>query len=212
MCGNGVRCVAKYVHDHGISDANPLRIETAAGIKIIDLQLDDAGRVAAATVDMGQPVLTPADIPVKIARGQVVDSRLIVGVHNFQMTCVGMGNPHAVMFVDDLKAVPLEEVGPKVERHPLFPQRVNAHFVQVRSPQEVSMRTWERGSGVTLACGTGASAVCVAGVLTGRTERDVLIHLPGGDLNLRWREDDDHVYMTGPATEVFSGDWPGPQP
>ena len=208
MCGNGIRCVAKYVHDHGISKANPLRIATAAGIKAIELVLDKAGNAVAATVDMGQPVLAAAEVPVNIPRQRVIDAPLSAGRHHFQMTCVSMGNPHAVMFADEVASLPLEEVGPAVERSPLFPQRVNAHFVQVVSPAEVTMRTWERGSGITLGCGTGAAAVCVAGVLTGRSERKILAHLPGGDLDLEWRQDDDHVYLTGPAEEVFSGDWP----
>jgi len=207
MCGNGIRCLAKYAHDHGLSDANPLRVETLAGVKTIALSLDAAGRVAAATVDMGEPILAPADIPVNIPRDRVIDAPIRAGRHTFPMTCVSMGNPHAVMYVEDLAAVPVADVGPAIERHPLFPQRVNAHFVQVVSPEEVRMATWERGSGITLACGTGASAVCVAGGLTGRTGRDVLAHLPGGDLRLQWREDDNHVYLTGPAEEVFSGDW-----
>ena len=208
MCGNGIRCVAKYVHEHGISEANPLRIATPAGVKAIELVLDQAGKVAAATVDMGEPVLTAAEVPVNIPRQRVIDAPLSAGRHHFEMTCVSMGNPHAVMFADDVAALPLAEIGPAVERSPLFPQRVNAHFVQVHSPAEVIMRTWERGSGITLGCGTGASAVCVAGVLTDRTQRKILVHLPGGDLDLEWRQADNHVYLTGPAVEVFSGDWP----
>ncbi len=207
MCGNGVRCVAKYVHDHGLSSANPLRVETAAGVKTIELHLDDAVKVAAATVDMGEPILDPQTIPVNIPQQRVVDLPIRTSKRAFKMTCISMGNPHAVMFVDDVAGVPLEQVGPELERHPLFPQRINAHFVQVHSDAEVTMRTWERGSGITLACGTGASAVCVAGVLTGRTGRKILAHLPGGDLNLEWRQSDNHVYMTGPATEVFSGEF-----
>ena len=208
MCGNGVRCVAKYAHDHGLSAADPLRVETAAGVKTIELALDASGKVAAATVDMGEPILEPARIPVNVPRDLVVDAPIRAGRQIYQMTCLSMGNPHAVMFVADVAAVPLEVVGPIIERNPLFPERINVHVVQVRSPGEVSMRTWERGSGVTLACGTGASAVCVAGVLTGRTGRDLLAHLPGGDLRLEWNEQDNHVYMTGPAIEVFTGDWP----
>ncbi len=208
MCGNGVRCLGKYVHDHGRSAANPLRVETAAGIRTIELTLDPAGKVAAATVDMGQPILDPEKIPVGIPQQRVIDLPIRTSQHAFKMTCVSMGNPHAVIFVDDVAAVALERVGPELEHHPLFPQRVNVHFVQVHSPAEVTARTWERGSGATLACGTGASAVCVAGVLTGRTERKILAHVPGGELNLDWREADDRVYLTGPAVEVFSGDWP----
>jgi len=209
MCGNAIRCVAKYGWDHGRTAANPMRVETAAGIKVIDLTVDNAGKAARARVDMGEPVLDPARIPV-LSRNtaRVVDASIRVGQHAYQMTCVSMGNPHAVVFVPDVHAVPLETVGPTFENHPQFPQRVNAHFVQVHSQGEVTMRTWERGSGVTLACGTGASAVCVAGVLTGRTGREVKAHLPGGDLLLEWRESDNHVFMTGPATEVFTGEWP----
>ena len=209
MCGNGIRCLAKYVHDHGLSKKNPLHIETAAGTKTIELTIDRrTQRAASATVDMGEPILTAAEIPVNIPRERVVDTPMPVKGHNFQMTCVSMGNPHAVMFTTDVSIVPLDEIGPIFERHPLFPERVNAHFVQVHSTEEVTIRTWERGSGATLACGTGASAVCVAGVLTRRTGRKILAHLPGGDLKLEWREDGGRVYMTGPAKEVFTGDWP----
>jgi len=209
MCGNGIRCVAKYAHDHALSKANPMRIKTGAGIRRIDLVTGKDGKVAAATVDMGEPILTPAEIPVNIPNvDRIVDLPLRAPKYAFKMTCVSMGNPHAVIYVERAASVPLEEVGCELEKHVLFPQRMNVHFVQVHSPGEVTMRTWERGSGVTLACGTGASAVCVAGVLTGRTQRRLLAHLPGGDLNLEWRESNNHVYMTGPAAEVFSGDWP----
>jgi diaminopimelate epimerase len=166
------------------------------------------GKVAAATVDMGEPTLEAGAIPVKIPQKRVVDAPIRTSKHAYKMTCVSMGNPHAVIYVDDVAGVPLEQVGPEIENNPLFPDRVNVHFVQVHSAEEVTMRTWERGSGVTLACGTGASAVCVAGVLTGRTGRSLLAHLPGGDLKLQWRQDSNRLYMTGPATEVFSGEWP----
>jgi diaminopimelate epimerase len=207
MCGNGIRCVAKYAYDHGLCKANPMRVETVAGIKTIDLALV-GGKVAAATVDMGEPILEAGAIPVKIPQKRVVDMPIRTSKHAYKMTCVSMGNPHAVIYVDDVAGVPLEQVGPEIENNPLFPDRVNVHFVQVHSAEEVTMRTWERGSGVTLACGTGASAVCVAGVLTGRTGRSLLVHLPGGDLKLQWRQDNNRLYMTGPATEVFSGEWP----
>jgi len=209
MCGNGIRCVAKYAYDHGRSRANPMRVQTAAGVKSLELTLDDKGKVRAATVDMGLPILEAERIPVNVPGGKPVDVGLRLSSRAFQMTCVSMGNPHAVIYTDDVAAVPLETLGPEIENHPLFPQRVNVHFVQVHSPQELTLRTWERGSGVTLACGTGASAVCVAGVLTGRSGRKITAHLPGGDLKLEWREQDGRVYMTGPATEVFTGDWPG---
>jgi len=207
MCGNGIRCVAKYAYDHGRSKANPMRVETAAGIKQIELTIGPDGKVAAATVDMGAPVLEPDRIPVKVPQKQAVNVTLRTASRAFQMTCVSMGNPHAVMFVDDVHAVPLETLGPEIEHHPLFPERINVHFAEVHSPTELTMRTWERGSGITLACGTGASAVCVAAALTHRTGRRITAHLPGGDLKLHWRQEDDHVLMTGPAAEVFTGEW-----
>ncbi len=208
MCGNGIRCVAKFAHDHELTAANPMRIETAAGTKTIDLTIGGDGKVSAATVDMGEPVLRPRDIPVALDGDRAVDVPITIGQAELRMTCVSMGNPHAVIYVDDVAAVPLGSLGPRLEGHELFPRRVNVHVVQVRSAGEVSMRTWERGSGITLACGTGASAVCVAGVLTGRSGRAIGARLPGGDLELEWREADNHVYLTGPAVEVFSGDWP----
>jgi len=227
MCGNGIRCLAKYVHDHGLSAANPLRVQTGAGVLSIDLELDGEGKVSAATVDMGEPILQARYIPVAppghdpaqpvidypcgFLLEEVSDAGgdvpAAAGVEE-SLTCVSMGNPHAVFFCRDVQAVPLERVGPILENHRMFPARTNVHFVQVNGPAELTMRTWERGSGITLACGTGASAVCVAGVLTGRSRRDVLIHLPGGDLKLQWRQADNHVLMTGPAVEVFAGEWP----
>jgi len=217
MCGNGVRCVAKYVYDHGICRNDTLRIETGAGVLTLQVFAQD-GRVQRVRVDMGEPILESERIPTTLPGPQVVNYPLEgdpaapenawwseCGLEP-QMTCVSMGNPHVVLYCRDVAAVPLEQVGPKLENAPIFPRRINVHFVQVHSRGEVTMRTWERGSGITLACGTGASAVCVAGVLTGRTERTILAHLPGGDLELTWG-DDNHVYMTGPATEVFSGEW-----
>ncbi|MHC4985613.1 MAG: diaminopimelate epimerase, partial [Planctomycetota bacterium] len=156
MCGNGIRCVAKYAFDHGRSAANPMRIETAAGVKTIELTLADDGAVAAATVDMGEPILVPADIPVALDGEQVVNASIVVAGQTFEMTCVSMGNPHAVIYVDDAEAVELDKIGPVLENHELFPQRINVHFVEVHSDGEATMRTWERGSGITLACGTGA--------------------------------------------------------
>ena len=209
MCGNGVRCVAKYAWDHKLAETNPMRVETLAGIMVIDLALGEDGKVAGATVDMGEPILEPRRIPVNIPQAKVVDAPIRVAQHAFGMTCVSMGNPHAVVYVDDVARVELERVGPEFEHHPLFPERVNAHFVQVHGEGEVTIRTWERGSGITLACGTGASAVCVAGVVTGRTGQTITAHLPGGDLQLEWREANNRVYMTGPAVEVFTGEWLG---
>jgi diaminopimelate epimerase len=218
MCGNGVRCVAKYVYDHGITKKSALKIETGRGVLTLDLEII-GGKADRVCVDMGEPILEAARIPTTYALERIVEERLpsfTEGVpawferagNHLKMTCVSMGNPHVIIYCGDVQSVPLSEVGPKIETLSIFPRRINAHFVQVHSPTEVTMRTWERGSGITLACGTGAGAVCVAGVLTGRTGRKILAHLPGGDLELEWNEKDNHVYMTGPATEVFSGDWP----
>lgn len=207
MCGNGIRCVAKLVYDHGIRRNDHLRIETGAGILPIDLEIEQ-GRVRRARVDMGPPILDGPKIPTTLPGNPVVNQSLEAGGHAFQVTCVSMGNPHCVIFVPEATDDLVLGVGPKIETSACFPARVNVEFVEVIRPGEVRQRTWERGSGETWACGTGASAVCVAGVLSGRTERQVVIHLLGGDLELLWNESDNHVYMTGPATEVFQGEWP----
>jgi diaminopimelate epimerase len=215
MCGNGIRCVAKLVHDHGLSSANPLRIETGRGILTLHLNLA-AGKVDTVRVDMGEPILEAERIPTTLPGPRVIDVPLPLagdfgGMAGIELrgTCVSMGNPHVTIYVRDVTKVPLEKIGPVLETLSVFPRRINVHFVQVVSQSEVIMRTWERGSGITMACGTGACAVAVAGVLTGRSGRSVLAHLPGGDLHLEWNEGDNHVYMTGPATEVFHGTWPG---
>jgi diaminopimelate epimerase len=208
MCGNGIRCLAKYAYDHGLARVNPMHVETDAGVKAIDLIFGTDGKVAAATVDMGEPALHPKVIPVAVEGDRAVDVPISAGGTKFHMTCVSMGNPHAVIYVEDVEAVEIEKLGPELEHHAMFPSRVNVQFAQVHSAGEVTLRTWERGSGATLACGTGASAVCVAGVLTGRSGREILAHMPGGDLRLVWRQDNNHVYLTGPAVEVFSGEWP----
>jgi len=212
MCGNGVRCVAKYAFDHGLTRKNPLRVETGRGVLSLQLQLAE-NRVKSVCVDMGEPILSLPQIPVNADAlknaNRDNEYRLKIDDTSVVATFVSMGNPHAVMYVEDVQAVDVAGLGPKVEHHPAFPRRINAHWVQVHSPTELTMRTWERGSGITQACGTGACAVCVAGVLTGRNARKVLAHLPGGDLELEWRETDNHVYMTGPATETFSGVWNG---
>jgi len=207
MCGNGIRCLAKYVHDHGIADQETLRIETANGIRELDLVLQD-GHVAQVRVNMGRPELAADRIPTTLGGDPVVDVPLTVGGRRFPVTCVSMGNPHCVVFVDEPTDAWVLGVGPRVETDPHFPSRTNVEFVQVLGPGEVRQRTWERGSGETLACGTGASAVCVAGVLSGRTEREMVVHLAGGDLTLDWDAASDHVTMTGPAVEVFQGAWP----
>jgi diaminopimelate epimerase len=213
MCGNGLRCVAKYVYDHGIARKPTLKIETGRGVLAVDLEVANQ-RVSRVRVNMGQPILQSSDIPTMLPGDPPVNAPLTVADRTFLVTGVSMGNPHAVAYVGeeffttqgkDLVA----EYGPLLEHAPAFPRRVNAHFVKVHSPEEVTMRTWERGSGITLACGTGACAVCVAGVLTGQSGRKILAHLPGGDLELEWPENSGPVYMTGPATEVFQGEWPG---
>lgn len=208
MCGNGIRCVAKYVYDHGIARKPTLKIETGRGVLSLDVELN-RGLVERVRVDMGQPILKAEDIPVQLPGDPVVNVPLAVAGRTLEVTCVSMGNPHCIVYVDDLTDDWVLRVGPQVETDPHFPRRVNAEFVQVVSPGEVRMRVWERGSGETLACGTGASATCVAGVLSGRTQRKLRAHLPGGVLELEWAAND-HVYMTGPAVEVFTGDWTMP--
>jgi diaminopimelate epimerase len=212
MCGNGIRCVAKYLYDHGLCRRESLRIESAGRVLALELRLS-RGLVDLVRVDMGQPILRPADVPTTLRSPAgpdlpAVDIPLAVADRELRVTAVSMGNPHCVAFVEKLTDELVLGVGPKIEVDPHFPNRVNVEFVQVISPGELRQRTWERGSGETLACGTGACAVCVAGVLTGRSSRQVVIHLPGGDLDIEWNENDNHVYMTGPAIEVFTGEWP----
>jgi diaminopimelate epimerase len=207
MCGNGIRCVAKYAYDHGLSKNNPMKVETDAGVLTLELTLE-GGKVAQVRVNMGRPRLRPAELPTTLTPDQMIDHPMNVRGRAMPMTCVSMGNPHAVLFVESLAEIDLPGDGAFLENHAVFPERANIHFAHVNNGHDVTMRTWERGSGATLACGTGASAVCVAGVLTKRTDRRVSVHLPGGDLALEWNRDDDCVYMTGPAVEVFSGDWP----
>ncbi|MCP4246166.1 MAG: diaminopimelate epimerase [bacterium] len=206
MCGNGIRCVAKYAFERGLTARNPMRIETDTGVLEATLTVED-GRVVRVAVDMGRPSLAPQDLPCTLEGDRIVDQPLTVGDHTYAVTCVSTGSAHVVIFVDDLEAVPLAEVGPLLERAPVFPERVNVHFARVDSRDAVTIRTWERGSGITQACGTGATAVCVAGAVTGRTGRRITATLPGGDLELEWT-DDDHVHMAGPAEEVFDGHWP----
>lgn len=206
MCGNGVRCVAKYVYDHGIARKNRVSIETGRGILSLDLEVE-GGKARRIRVNMGTPILQGSDIPTTLPGDPPVNVPVVASGKEFKVTAVSMGNPHAVIYVDNVDGVPLESFGPILEHLPAFPRRVNVHFVQVLAPNEVRMRTWERGSGITLACGTGACAVCVAGVLTGNSQPKLLAHLPGGDLELEWAGEGAPVFMTGPATEVFSGTW-----
>ena len=207
MCGNGIRCLGKYVYEQGISTRNPLAVETGSGILSLQLELE-AGRVSRVCVDMGEPVLEAGQIPTLLPGNPVVNRPLTVDGRQLEVTCVSMGNPHCVIFVDEATDELVLGAGPQIEVDEHFPARVNVEFVEVISPGEVRQRTWERGSGETWACGTGASAVCVAGVLSGRTSRQLTNHLRGGDLELHWNEGDNHLYMTGPATEVFRGHWP----
>ncbi|HEY6873640.1 MAG TPA: diaminopimelate epimerase [Geobacteraceae bacterium] len=206
MCGNGIRCVAKYAYDHGIVAKKEITAETGAGILTLQLFANDRNKVDKVRVNMGRPRLTRAEIPMLGEPGaQVVDEPLNILHTTFRITCASMGNPHCVIFVEDVANFQVEKYGPLIENHELFPRRTNVEFVEIVSPTEVRQRTWERGAGETLACGTGASAVCVAGALNGVTEKRILNHLSGGDLELEWA-DDGHLYMTGPAVEVFSGE------
>jgi len=218
MCGNGVRCLAKYSYEHKLAQAGPafevpgqetfaasLKIETAKGIVTVGLQTDKNDKVQKVCVNMGEPILRARDIGVKLEADMVIDEPIEVLGHQLLMTCVSMGNPHAVFFCDDVGLIELEKLGPAIENHELFVNRTNVHFVQVDKKDEFTMRTWERGSGITLACGTGACASLVAGVLTKQCRRISIGHLPGGDLQLNWSEKDNCVYMTGPAVEVFEG-------
>ena len=206
MCGNGVRCVGKYVYDHGLTDKTQITVETGAGIKILDLNVEN-GKVKTVRVDMGEPIFEPECIPVVAKSNPVLKEKITVGDKEWEMTCVSMGNPHAVIFIDDVKNFELEKYGPLFENHERFPKRTNTEFVKVVSPTEAYMRVWERGSAETWACGTGTCATVVACILNGLTERKVLVHLLGGDLTIEWDEESNHVFMTGPATEVFSGEY-----
>ena len=208
MCGNGIRCVAKYLYDHKLATKSELVIETGAGLLPLQLKIHD-DKVSEVTVDMGKPRLLAAEVPttLKDPQEQVVNVPLVIGGTELTVTCVSMGNPHCVVFVPAASDDLVLRVGPLIEKASFFPKRTNVEFVEVISRQEVRQRTWERGSGETWACGTGASAVCVAGVLTGRTEARILNHLTGGDLTLVWNAESGSVMMTGPAVEVFSGEW-----
>jgi len=204
MCGNGMRCFAKYLYEHGLTTKTRFTVETLAGL-ITPLLLIDEGHVRAVQVDMGEPRLERAQIPMLGPEGKVVSEPLAVDGETFAVTAVSMGNPHAVIFVENVQTFPVERYGPLIETNTAFPRKTNVEFTQVDNSRQLRMRVWERGSGVTLACGTGACATLVAAVLNGLTERTATVTLPGGPLDIDWNEDDNHVYMTGPATEVFSG-------
>ncbi len=223
MCGNGIRCVAKFAYDRRLAKIGDalavpgqapcpvsLSIETLKGVLRVGIYADDRDNVVAICVNMGRPILNGPDIPVRIEKERVVNESLQIGEQTMQMTCVSMGNPHAVFFAENLDNIDLCKTGPVIENHELFPARTNVHFVKPVRPDEFDMITWERGSGITQACGTGACACLVATVLTGKGERAALAHLPGGNLQLNWSQEDDCIYMTGPAEEVFEGEWKGP--
>ena len=204
MCGNGIRCVAKYVYDYGLTDKTQISVETLGGIKYLDLTVED-GKVSLVKVDMGKPKLEADLIPIISEREQVIDEPIEVDGKEYHMTGVSMGNPHAVIYVDDVKGLDLEKIGPKFENHERFPKRINTEFVHGIDRQTVEMRVWERGSGETLACGTGACAVAVSSILNNLTDTQVTVKLLGGDLQIEWDREKDRVFMTGPATVVFDG-------
>ena len=206
MCGNGIRCVGKYMYDYGLTDKEAISVETLAGIKYLQFFIEN-GKVAKVKVDMGSPILTPAEIPVVAEGERAVDEPIVVDGTEYRMTCISMGNPHAIVYVDDVKNLPIEKIGPSFEKHERFPNRVNTEFVKVLDRNTVEMRVWERGSGETLACGTGACATAVACILNGLTEEKVTVKLLGGDLEIEWDREKNKVFMTGPAKVVFDGVW-----
>ena len=205
MCGNGIRCVGRYVYERGIAKKETLRIDTLSGVKTLRLDVAN-GTVQSIEVDMGEPVLEPASIPVLLPGERAVSVPVEMGDDVFSVTCVSMGNPHCVLFVEDVDTLDLEELGPRFEWNPLFPQGVNTEFIQPLPDGSLKMRVWERGSGETWACGTGACASVVAACLCGKAERQSVVHLRGGDLSIHWREEDGHVMMRGPAAFVFDGE------
>lgn len=205
MCGNGIRCVAKYMYDYGITDKTSISVETKSGIKYLDLTLKD-GKVDTVKVNMGTPILQAAEIPVRFEKEQVINEPVLVDGAKWRITCVSMGNPHAITYIDDVKELEIEKIGPKFENYEMFPDRVNTEFVHVIDRKTVEMRVWERGSGETLACGTGACAVAVSSILNGLTEDEVTVKLLGGDLKIFWDRKENTVYMTGSATTVFDGE------
>lgn len=205
MCGNGIRCVAKFVYEKGLTDSTSIRVVSCGKVKQLVLSVQD-GKVVTVRVNMGAPILRASDIPVISDRKEVIGEEIEVNGEVYQMTCVSMGNPHAVVFLDDVEQLELEAIGPFFEKHPRFPNRVNTEFVEVLDRRTVRMRVWERGTGETLACGTGACAAVAACVLNGLTENEVTVKLLGGELKICWDRDENTVYMTGPAETVFEGE------
>lgn len=204
MCGNATRCVGKYVYDNKLTDRKEITLETKAGTKYITL-LDGDSKARKVTVDMGEPILDPTLIPVNIAQKPVLEYPLNIDGEEWKISCVSMGNPHAVVFTEGIKEFNLPVLGPKFETNPIFPRKTNTEFIEVVDRNTLNMRVWERGAGETLACGTGACAAAVAAILNGYCDRKIKIHLLGGDLDIEWRESNNHVYMTGEAVTVFEG-------
>lgn len=205
MCGNGIRCVAKYVYDFGLTDKDVITVETLSGIKTLELNIEN-GKARRIKVDMGTPILTPDEIPVRFRGDSMIDQPVEVNGTIYHLTCVSMGNPHAVTFVEDVKSLELEKIGPYFEKHPIFPEQVNTEFIHIIDRNTIDMRVWERGSGETFACGTGACASVVACVLNHLTEEEVLVHLLGGDLQIRYDREKNTVFMTGPAEVICTGE------
>lgn len=205
MCGNGIRCVGKYVHDRGLTDQECFTVETLGGIKTLRLTVEN-GETVSVTVDMGEPILEPRRIPVDADGETFINRKVVVDGVEWSITAVSMGNPHAIVYVEDTDSLDLPRLGPSFEHHPLFPERVNTEFIQVVSDTHLKMRVWERGASETLACGTGACASLVASVLNGKCQRKATLELLGGNLEIHWDEETNHVFMTGPATFVFDGE------
>lgn len=206
QCGNAIRCVGKYVYDHRLTEKTRISVETLAGVQQIELRAVDR-RVEEIRVNMGQPVLEASKIPVAIDSDRILNHPIQINGQTYYFTAVSMGNPHAVIEVEDAARLPVDRIGPQIENHPFFPRKTNVEFITIHNEQEITMRVWERGAGETYACGTGACASVVSAVLNGKTSRQVLVHLKGGDLHIEWDRQSGEIYMTGPAQEVFSGEW-----
>ncbi len=205
MCGNGIRCLGKFVYDHGLTDKKRLTVETPAGVKLLELH-EENGKITSVTVDMGIPELEASKIPVRAEKSPVLKHPIAVADRVYEVSCASMGNPHATVYVDDVATIPMETIGPEFEFHEFFPERVNTEFVHVLGRKNIKMRVWERGSGETMACGTGACACAFVSILNGLTEDEVSVEMPGGTLNIRYNREDGHIYMTGPAVTVFEGE------
>ncbi|MBU8912175.1 MAG: diaminopimelate epimerase [Desulfobacterales bacterium] len=205
MCGNGIRCFAKYLYENKMILQKKIRVDTKAGTVVPEVITDDKDKVNSVRVDMGEPVLFCRDIPFENTNEKAIEERLMVGDKEYHITAVSMGNPHAVVFVDDVEKVDIKRIGPSIENHERFPEKTNVEFIEVINTGELKMKVWERGAGITLACGTGACAAIVAAHLTGRAQENAIVHLDGGDLDIHWNKETNHIFKTGPATLVFEG-------